>query len=72
MPIFIAKKEKMLEKLIRVKELPKYIPVSMPTVRIWIKQGRLPIVRLGRLVTIKRSVIEKIINEGLESVSSKK
>ena len=61
----------MPEKLIPAKEVPKYIPVTMPTVRIWIKQGRLPVVRLGRLITIKRSVIEKIQSEGLESVSSK-
>jgi|ETNvirenome_6_85_1030632.scaffolds.fasta_scaffold39740_3 excisionase family DNA binding protein len=57
------------EKLIPANDAPKYIPVTMPTVRLWIKQGRLPVVRLGRLVTIKRSVIEKIQSEGLESVS---
>ena len=61
----------MPEKLIPAKEVPKYIPVTMPTVRVWIKQGRLPVVRLGQLITIKRSVIEKIQFEGLESVSSK-
>ena len=60
----------MTEELIPAREVPKHIPVTMPTVRVWIKQGRLPVVRLGRLVTIKKSVIEKIQSEGLDSVRS--
>ena len=55
--------------LIPVMQIPERIPVSLPTVRAWIFQNKLPVVRVGRKVFIRREVLEKIEMEGLEAVS---
>ena len=49
--------------------VPERIPVSLPTVRSWIFQGKLPVVKIGRMVFIRKEVLEKIEMEGLEAVS---
>jgi hypothetical protein len=38
-------------------------------VRSWIFQGKLPVVKIGRMVFIRKEVLEKIEMEGLEAVS---
>ena len=50
-----------------LEEVQKYLPVQMTTLRLWVFKKHLPTVRLGRRVFVKESVVEKIINEGLES-----
>ena len=55
--------------LIPVKLIPRILPVSLPTVRSWIFQNKLPVVRLCRKVFVREEVIEKIAMEGLESVT---
>ena len=55
--------------LIPVMQIPERIPVSLATVRAWIFQKKLPVVRVGRKVFIGREVLEKIEMEGLEAVS---
>jgi len=57
-----------MQTLFTTKEAHEQLRVSMPTIRSWIHQGRLPVVRLGRRVFIHESVLEKIIREGLDSV----
>ena len=57
-------------KLIPAENIPEYLPVKMPTIRSWIMQNKLPVIRLGRRVFIKRDVIERILDEGLSSVSN--
>ena len=57
-------------KLIAVKLIPNILPVSLPTVRSWIFQNKLPVVRLGRKVFVREEVLEKIEMEGLESVTA--
>ena len=57
-------------KLISVKRIPSILPVSLPTVRSWIFQQKLPVVRLGRKVFVREEVLEKIEIEGLESVTA--
>ena len=57
------------KQLIPVKELPSYLPVSMATIRSWVFQQRLPVIRLGRLVMVKRSVLQRIQEGGLEAVA---
>ena len=56
-----------MEKLMSLEEVQKYLPVQMTTLRLWVFKKHLPTVRLGRRVFVKESVVEKIINEGLES-----
>ena len=58
------------DKLIPAENIPEYLPVKMPTIRSWIIQNKLPVIRLGRRVFIKRDVIERILDEGLSSVSN--
>ena len=58
------------DKLIPAENIPEYLPVKMPTIRSWIIQNKLPVIRLGRRVFIKRNVIERILDEGLSSVSN--
>jgi excisionase family DNA binding protein len=58
------------DKLIPAENIPEYLPVKMPTIRSWIMQNKLPVIRLGRRVFIKRDVIERILDEGLSSVSN--
>ena len=53
--------------LIPVMQIPERIPVSLPTVRAWIFQKKLSVVRVGRKVFIRREVLEKIEMEGLEA-----
>ena len=38
--------------------------------RSWIFQGKLPVVKIGRMVFIRKEVLEKIEMEGLESVTA--
>ena len=49
--------------------VPERIPVSLATVRSWIFQDKLPVVKIGRMVFIRKEVLEKIEMEGLEAVS---
>ena len=53
-------------KLKAVKLIPSILPVSLPTVRSWIFQKKLPVVRLGRKVFVREEVLEKIEKEGLQ------
>ena len=55
--------------LIPVMLVPERIPVSLATVRAWIFQGKLPVVRIGRKVFIRKEVLEKIEIGGLDAVS---
>jgi len=47
-------------KLIIVKLIPNILTISLPTVRSWIFQNKLPVVRLGHKVFVRKEVIEKI------------
>ena len=55
--------------LIPVMLVPERIPVSLATVRAWIFQGKLPVIRIGRKVFIRKEVLEKIEMGGFEAVS---
>ena len=57
-------------KLIPVQQIPEYLPIKMPTIRSWIMQKKLPVIRLGKRVFIKREGIERIQEEGLSGVSN--
>ena len=60
-----------MEKLFTADEVREALKVKMPTIRSWIHQGRLPVVRAGRSVRIRESVLTKIIEEGLDAVKEK-
>jgi len=56
------------EKLYTVKEAQKHLRVSMATIRSWIHQNRIPVVRMGRRVLIQESLLKKVMNQGLEKL----
>ena len=53
-----------LPKLIPVIDIPKYLPVSLATVRAWIHYEKLPVIRIGRKVFMKEADLVRIGNEG--------
>ena len=57
-----------MEKLFTAEEVRLALKVKMPTIRSWIHQGSLPVVRAGRSVRIRESILIKIIEEGLDAV----
>ena len=61
-----------METLYTAEEVRIALKVKMPTIRSWILQQRLPVVRAGRSVRIRESVLIKIIEEGLDAVTQKK
>ena len=65
-------KGKNMETLYTAEEVRIALKVKMPTIRSWIHQQRLPVVRAGRSVRIRESVLIKIIEEGLDAVTQKK
>ena len=60
-----------MEKLYTAEEVRVALKVKMPTIRSWIYQERLPVIRAGRSVRIRESVLTKIIEEGLDAVKEK-
>jgi len=47
-----------------VPEAARYLKVSEPTVWRWIRQGRLPSTKVGRLRRIPLAAIERLVNHG--------
>ena len=60
-----------MEKLYTAEEVRVALKVTMPTILSWIHQERLPVIRAGRSVRIRESVLTKIIEEGLDAVKEK-
>jgi excisionase family DNA binding protein len=52
------------ESFLTVAEVADWLKVNQQTVRNWIDQGRLPAVRVGRRVRIKRSDFDRIMGGG--------
>jgi len=57
-----------MKELYSATETSEVLSVSLSTVRSWIHQGRLPVIRLGRRVMVRKVVIDEILKYGLESV----
>ena len=55
---------------LKVKEAAEHLTVEVSTIRSWIFQGKIPVKRIGRCVRIEDSIIEKILDSGLESLGS--
>ena len=62
------KKGKMEKQLRSVDQVAKSLTVKESTIRSWIFQRRIPTKKIGRCVRIEQSVVDKILEEGLESV----
>lgn len=55
----------MSEKLFTVKEAAEMLTVSESTLRTWIFNNEIEVIRLKGAVRFKKSVLEKILNEGV-------
>jgi len=53
-----------IQELLRAKEAAQFL--SENTIRMWIWQRRLPVVRLGRAVRLRREDLEELIERGRE------
>ena len=54
----------MAQELISLKEAASLLSVSRSTLRRWVAQGRLPYVRLGRLVRVHVADLDALIRVG--------
>lgn len=63
--------EKQLDKtvsLLSPKEFADRLSISRWTVYAWIQEGRIKSVKLGRLVRIPESEVERLVQEGAQEV----
>jgi excisionase family DNA binding protein len=59
-----------LEEFLTVAEVAEMLKLNQQTVRNWIDQGSLPAVRVGRRVRIRRSDLERVLEEGYTTTSA--
>jgi excisionase family DNA binding protein len=52
--------------MLTAREAATFLGLSENTIRMWIWQRRLPVVRLGRAVRLRREDLEKIIERNRE------
>ncbi len=52
------------ESFLTVAEVAEVLKLNQQTVRNWIDQGKLPAIRVGRRVRIKRSDFERVLEAG--------
>lgn len=53
-----------LEEFLTVAEVAELLKLNQQTIRNWIDQGSLPALRIGRRVRIKRSDLDRMLEEG--------
>lgn len=57
-----------LPELLTVEEAAELLLLNQQTIYNWIDSGKLPAFRIGRLVRIKRSVLDQVVASGLPGV----
>lgn len=55
-----------IQELLKPKEAAQFLNLSENTIRQWIWQRRLPVVRLGRAVRLRRQDLERLIEDHYE------
>lgn len=53
-----------MDKLLDVKQAALLLSCSVAAVRKWIYQGRLPVVKVGRLTRLRQSDVERMVVPG--------
>lgn len=54
-----------MQELVNLEEGAKELRISIHTLRAWIYQKRLPFVRLGRRVLLRRADLENFVNKNV-------
>ncbi len=52
------------DEYLTVHEIAEHLKLNQQTVRNWIDQGRLPAVRIGRRVRVRRTDVDRMLAEG--------
>ncbi len=55
----------MEHKLLKSKEVAEILRIKNGTIRKWIFEERIPVIRIGGCVFIKRETVDKILDQGL-------
>ena len=58
-----------MSELLNLKEGAKELKLSIHTLRSWIYQRRIPFVRLGRRILLRKEDLEEIVNRNLVKAS---
>lgn len=58
--------EKKMEKLLTVPEAAEALRVSVNTIRAWVFQRRIPVIRVGRKLVFKESDLIKVVEKGFQ------
>ena len=53
-----------LERWVNLEEVANYLSVSKDTIRGWIKQGKIPFYRAGKMYKFKISEIDEYVRNG--------
>jgi excisionase family DNA binding protein len=53
-----------------VTEVAEHLKLNPQTIRNWIDQGRLPALKIGRRVRIRRSELDRVLDDGVISVAA--
>ena len=54
-----------MKKLLKVPELAEGFNVSDACVRRWVLEGKIPYVKIGRLIRFRPELLEEIISQGM-------
>jgi excisionase family DNA binding protein len=54
-----------MAELVNLREASTELKVSIHTLRAWAYQKRIPVVRLGRRVLLRRQDVEELVNKNL-------
>jgi excisionase family DNA binding protein len=57
------KGESIMKKLLNVKDVEDRLNIRQSTLRAWIFQGKIPVVRIGRLVRFKESDLDRWLKD---------
>ena len=55
----------LMEKLFTADEVREALKVKMPTIRSWIHQGKLPVIKAGRSVRVRETVLIRSLKKDL-------
>jgi excisionase family DNA binding protein len=66
----IVERDELEESYLTVAEVAELLKLNQQTVRNWIDQGSLSALRVGRRVRIKRSDLQRLLDEGYRAGSA--
>ncbi len=59
-----------MEKLLTVPEAAEALRVSVNTIRAWVFQRRIPVIRVGRKLVFKESDLIKVVEKGFQDAKA--